>query len=64
MSRLLVSMSFLIRVFALLLRLHGVSLGSRSDMEELLAFVENHRLSPIIDARYSFDAPSDALDHL
>ena len=46
------------------LRLHGVSLGSRSDMEELLAFVENHRLSPIIDARYSFDALPDALDHL
>lgn len=46
------------------LRLQGVSLGSRSDMEELLAFVENHRLSPIIDASYSFDALSDALDHL
>jgi NADPH:quinone reductase-like Zn-dependent oxidoreductase len=48
----------------LLLRLHGVSLGSRSDMEELLAFIENLRLSPIIDARYSFDAPPNALDHL
>jgi NADPH:quinone reductase-like Zn-dependent oxidoreductase len=46
------------------LRLHGVSVGSRSDMEELLAFVENHRLSPIIDARYGFDALPDALDHL
>jgi NADPH:quinone reductase-like Zn-dependent oxidoreductase len=46
------------------LRLHGVSIGSRSGMEELLAFVENHRLSPIIDARYSFDALPDALDHL
>jgi NADPH:quinone reductase-like Zn-dependent oxidoreductase len=46
------------------LRLQGVSLGSRSDMEELLAFVENHRLSPIIDASYSFDALPDALDHL
>src|SRR5580658_6554706 len=46
------------------LRLHGISLGSRSDMEELLAFVENHRLSPIIDARYSFCALPDALDHL
>ena len=45
-------------------RLHGVSLGSRSDMEGLLAFVENHRLSPIIDGRYSFDALPDALDHL
>jgi NADPH:quinone reductase-like Zn-dependent oxidoreductase len=46
------------------LRLHGVSLGSRGDMEQLLAFVESHRLSPIIDARYSFDALPDALDHL
>jgi NADPH:quinone reductase-like Zn-dependent oxidoreductase len=46
------------------LRLQGVSLGSRGDMEELLAFVEKHRISPIIDARYSFDALPDALDHL
>jgi NADPH:quinone reductase-like Zn-dependent oxidoreductase len=46
------------------LRLQGVSVGSRRDMEELLAFVESHRLSPIIDARYSFDALPDALDHL
>jgi NADPH:quinone reductase-like Zn-dependent oxidoreductase len=33
-------------------------------MEELLAFVENHRISPIIDARYSFNALPDAVDHL
>jgi NADPH:quinone reductase-like Zn-dependent oxidoreductase len=46
------------------LRLHGVSVGSRRDMEQLLAFVENHRISPIIDAKYSFDALPDALDHL
>jgi NADPH:quinone reductase-like Zn-dependent oxidoreductase len=46
------------------LRLQGVSLGSRGDMEELLAFVEKHRISPIIDARYSFDALPEALDHL
>jgi NADPH:quinone reductase-like Zn-dependent oxidoreductase len=45
-------------------RLQGVSAGSRDDMEELLAFVENHRISPIIDARYSFNALPDALDHL
>lgn len=45
-------------------RIQGVSHGSRGDMEEMLAFVENHRLSPIIDARYSFDALPDALDHL
>jgi D-arabinose 1-dehydrogenase-like Zn-dependent alcohol dehydrogenase len=44
------------------LRLHCVSLGSRSDTEELLALVESHRLSPILDARYSFDALPDALD--
>jgi NADPH:quinone reductase-like Zn-dependent oxidoreductase len=46
------------------LRLHGVSVGSRDDMEELLAFVENYRIPPIIDARYSFEALPDALDHL
>jgi NADPH:quinone reductase-like Zn-dependent oxidoreductase len=46
------------------LRLQGVSVGSRGDMEKLLAFVEKHRISPIIDARYSFDALPDALNHL
>jgi len=46
------------------LRIQGVSVGSRADMEALLAFVESHRISPIIDARYTFDALPDALDHL
>jgi NADPH:quinone reductase-like Zn-dependent oxidoreductase len=45
-------------------RIQGVSHGSRGDMENMLAFVENHRISPIIDARYAFDALPDALDHL
>jgi NADPH:quinone reductase-like Zn-dependent oxidoreductase len=45
-------------------RIQGVSHGSRADMEEMLAFVENHRISPIVDAIYSFRALSDALDHL
>ena len=46
------------------LRLQGVSHGSRADMEESLAFAEIHRIPPIIDARYTFDALPDALDHL
>jgi NADPH:quinone reductase-like Zn-dependent oxidoreductase len=46
------------------LRLQGVSVGSRADMDNLLAFAEQHRISPIIDARYSFSALPDALDHL
>jgi NADPH:quinone reductase-like Zn-dependent oxidoreductase len=33
-------------------------------MEEMLAFVEKHQISPIIDATYSFDALPAALDHL
>jgi hypothetical protein len=33
-------------------------------MEELLAFVENYRISPVIDARSSFNALPDAVDHL
>jgi NADPH:quinone reductase-like Zn-dependent oxidoreductase len=44
-------------------RIQGVSHGSRADMEEMLAFVENRRISPIIDAIYSFAALPDALDH-
>jgi NADPH:quinone reductase-like Zn-dependent oxidoreductase len=51
-------------VMAKHLRLQGVSLGSRGDMEELLALLKLHRLSPIIDARYSFDALPDAFAHL
>jgi NADPH:quinone reductase-like Zn-dependent oxidoreductase len=46
------------------LRLQGVSHGSRADMEESLAFAKKHRIQPIIDARYTFDALPDALDHL
>jgi NADPH:quinone reductase-like Zn-dependent oxidoreductase len=46
------------------LRLQGVSVGSRDDMEELLAFVEKYRIPPTIDAGYSFEALPDALDHL
>ena len=42
------------------LRLQGVSHGSRADMEESLTFVEKHRIPPIIDARYTFDALPDA----
>jgi NADPH:quinone reductase-like Zn-dependent oxidoreductase len=45
-------------------RIQGVSHGSRGDMEEMLAFVENHRIPPIIEAAYSFAALPDALDHL
>ena len=45
------------------LRLQGVSHSSRADMEESLAFVEKHRIPPIIDARYPFGALRDALDH-
>jgi NADPH:quinone reductase-like Zn-dependent oxidoreductase len=46
------------------LRLQGVSVGSRADSEELLTFLENHRISPTIDAKYSLNALPDALDHL
>ena len=43
--------------------LQGVSVGSRADFEGLLAFMEKHRIEPIIDATYSFDELPKALDH-
>ena len=46
------------------INLHGVSVGSRSDMSHLLAFLEEHPIQPVIDATYRFDALPDALAHL
>jgi NADPH:quinone reductase-like Zn-dependent oxidoreductase len=46
------------------LRLQGVTVGSRRDMEDLLTFLTEHPIEPVIDAAYPFDALPDALDHL
>jgi len=46
------------------LRVHGVTVGSRQNMEDTLGFLERHRIKPVVDAVYDFNALPDALDHL
>ncbi|UWZ86843.1 hypothetical protein [Occallatibacter riparius] len=43
--------------------LQGVSVGSRADFEGLLAFMEQHRIEPIIETTYAFDDLPEAFDH-
>jgi NADPH:quinone reductase-like Zn-dependent oxidoreductase len=44
--------------------IRGFSVGSRKDTEDLLSFLEQHRVEPVIDAVYDFSKVPDALDHL
>lgn len=44
--------------------IRGFSVGSRKDTEDLLSFLGQHHIEPVIDAVYDFDALPDALDHL
>ena len=45
-------------------RLHGIETGSRAMLEELVAFMALHRLHPVVDRTFDFDAAPDALRHL
>ncbi len=45
-------------------RLAGVRVGSRAMLEDLVRFVVQQKLAPVIDARYGFDALPAALAHL
>jgi NADPH:quinone reductase-like Zn-dependent oxidoreductase len=45
-------------------KLQGVGVGSRKHMTDLLNFLEQHRIEPVIDAIYDFSDLPDALDHL
>jgi len=44
--------------------LKGISVGDRQSFEDMLAFMTDHYISPIIDQIYSFEKFEDALDHL
>lgn len=44
--------------------LQGVAVGSREHMTNMLKFLAQHRIEPVIDATYDFHALPDALDHL
>jgi NADPH:quinone reductase-like Zn-dependent oxidoreductase len=43
------------------LNIHGVSVGSRRDMEEFLAAVERHSIKPVIGTVFDFDDAPEAL---
>jgi len=45
-------------------RLVGVRVGSRAMLEDLVRFVVQQRIAPVIDARYGFDELTAAYDHL
>jgi NADPH:quinone reductase-like Zn-dependent oxidoreductase len=44
--------------------LHGIYVGSRADFEAMNAFLAEHRLKPIIDEIYPFEAATQAFEHL
>lgn len=43
--------------------LQGTSVGSLSDFEQLLTFMEKHRIEPIIEATYEFESLDKAFEH-
>lgn len=44
--------------------LKGISVGDRQSFEDMLAFMTDHTIRPVIDETYSFEEFEDALDHL
>jgi NADPH:quinone reductase-like Zn-dependent oxidoreductase len=44
--------------------LRGIRVGSRTDFEELIAFVTEHKLHPVIDRVFGFDELGNALNYL
>lgn len=45
-------------------RLQGIGVGSRKHMADLLSFLEQHKIEPVIDTVYDFANLPGALDHL
>ena len=44
--------------------IHGIETGSRVMLEELVAFVDEHGLTPVIDSTYDWNDVREALTHL
>jgi NADPH:quinone reductase-like Zn-dependent oxidoreductase len=45
-------------------KIHGIETGSREMFEEMNAFIEQHRIKPVIDKIFEFTAVKDALRYL
>jgi len=52
------------RLFIRQLQVLGSTLGSLHEMQDLLAFVHRHRLTPVIDQVFEMDDVHAALDRL
>ena len=52
------------RLFIRQLQVLGSTLGSLHEMQDLLAFVTRHRLTPVMDQVFEMDAAHAALDRL
>lgn len=46
------------------LRIQGVGVGSRKDAQDLLGFLETHRIQPVIEVSYDFEDAPKAFEHL
>lgn len=56
-----------ITVFPLIIKgaqLHGIGTGNRDDYEDMMQFVAQHGIRPVIAARYHMEASADALREL
>lgn len=41
-----------------------IALGSRQDLEDLVRFIAEHRIHPVIDSRFAFDDAKRAFERL
>ncbi|MFC6645579.1 NAD(P)-dependent alcohol dehydrogenase [Granulicella cerasi] len=46
------------------IRIQGIGVGSRRDTQDLLTFLESHRLRPVIESTYPFAEAPAAFEHL
>ena len=45
-------------------RYQPIALGSRTDLDDVLRFITQHKIRPTIDSRYKFDDAKLAFEHL
>lgn len=53
-----------IPVFMKGIRMQGIFIGSRQMFEEMNAFIEEHKLHPVLDTEFAFDELREALHHM
>lgn len=46
------------------IQIMGTNVGNAGEFRAMLAFVERHKIHPVIDKRFALDAAKDTLAHL